>query len=47
VAAHDVYTRPEVIEYKGRKYRVPKVLLSGNPALINTWKMKKNKNAAA
>ena len=37
-AARDVYTRPEIIEYKGKKYRVPKVLLSGNPALIEAWK---------
>ncbi len=37
-AASDVYTRPEVIEYKGKKYRVPKVLLSGNHKLINEWK---------
>src|SRR3989344_7606264 len=24
------YTRPEVLEWKGKKYRVPKVLMSGN-----------------
>ncbi len=39
VAARDVYTRPEVIEYKGKKYRVPKVLLSGDHAKIEAWKM--------
>ncbi len=38
VASPDVYTRPEVIEYKGKKYRVPKVLLSGNPKFIDEWK---------
>lgn len=38
VASPDVYTRPEVVEYKGKKYRVPKVLLSGNHKLINDWK---------
>ena len=43
-AARDVYTRPEVIEYKGKKYRVPKVLLSGNPALIDAWKKGLTKN---
>jgi tRNA (guanine37-N1)-methyltransferase len=37
-AASDVYTRPEVVEYKGKKYRVPKVLLSGNHKLIDEWK---------
>src|ERR1035437_8061105 len=29
-ASPDVYTRPEVLEYRGKKYRVPKVLLSGD-----------------
>lgn len=38
VASHDVYTRPEVFEYKGKKYKVPKVLLSGNHAKIEAWK---------
>ena len=41
-AAADVYTRPEVIEYKGRKFRVPKVLLSGNHKLIEEWKTTTN-----
>ncbi len=40
VASPDVYTRPEVVEYKGKKYRVPKVLLSGNHKLIDEWKKK-------
>jgi tRNA (guanine37-N1)-methyltransferase len=38
VASPDVYTRPEVVEYKGKKYRVPKVLLSGHQANIEEWK---------
>ncbi len=38
VASHDVYTRPEVFEYKGKKYKVPKALLSGNHAKIEAWK---------
>ena len=38
VASPDVYTRPEVVEYKGKKYRVPKVLLSGHRANIEEWK---------
>lgn len=37
-ASPDVYTRPEVVEYKGKKYRVPRVLLSGNHKLIDEWK---------
>ncbi len=40
VSSHDVYTRPEVFIYKGKKYRVPKVLLSGNHAKIEDWKKK-------
>lgn len=39
VASADVYTRPEVLDYKKKKYRVPKVLLSGNRALIEAWKL--------
>lgn len=38
ISSHEVYTRPEVFEYKGKKYRVPKVLLSGNHAEIDKWK---------
>lgn len=41
ISARDVYTRPEVIEYNSKKYKVPKVLLSGNPKLINEWKQGK------
>ncbi len=38
VSSHDVYTRPEVFEHKGKKYRVPKVLLSGDHKKIEEWK---------
>ncbi len=41
VTSHNVYTRPEVFEYKKKKYRVPKVLLSGNHKKIEAWKIKK------
>jgi tRNA (guanine37-N1)-methyltransferase len=37
-ASSDVYTRPEVLEYKGKKYRVPKVLLSGDHKKIQQWR---------
>lgn len=44
VASPDVYTRPAVIEYKKKKYRVPKILLSGHHAKMEEWKAgKKNK----
>lgn len=32
------YTHPEVIKYKGKNYRVPKVLLSGNHKKIEDWR---------
>ena len=38
ISSHDVYTRPEIFAYKGKKYRVPKVLLSGHQAKIEEWK---------
>lgn len=38
VSAHEVYTRPEILEWNGRKFRVPKVLLSGNHKDIDEWK---------
>ena len=41
IASHDIYTRPEVIERSGKKYRAPKVLLSGHVAKINEWKEQK------
>lgn len=34
------YTRPEVFEYKGKKYRVPKVLVSGDHKKIDAWRRK-------
>lgn len=40
---HPHYTRPEVLEYKGKKYRVPKVLLSGNHQKIEEWRNGKSK----
>jgi len=39
VASHDVYTRPEKLVYKGKKYAVPPILLSGHQAKINEWKL--------
>jgi tRNA (guanine37-N1)-methyltransferase len=43
ISSSDVYTRPEVLEYKGKKYRVPKILLSGNHAKIAEWRNGKKK----
>ena len=39
--SYPVYTRPEVIRWKGKKYRVPKVLLSGHMKNIEEWRKKK------
>ncbi len=41
IATSEVYTRPEVFEYKGKKYRVPKILLSGDHKKIEEWRGKK------
>ncbi|MBU6431062.1 MAG: tRNA (guanosine(37)-N1)-methyltransferase TrmD [Patescibacteria group bacterium] len=38
VASSEVYTRPEVFEYRNKKYKVPKVLLSGDHKKIEKWK---------
>jgi tRNA G37 N-methylase TrmD len=35
VASHEIYTRPEVLKVKGKSFRVPKVLLSGNHAKMD------------
>ncbi len=39
-ASPEVYTRPEILEYKKKKYRVPKVLLSGNHKKIEEYRAK-------
>ena len=39
VASSEVYTRPEVLVYKKKKYKVPKVLLSGNHQKIEAWRL--------
>ena len=38
VASRAVYTRPESIMYKGKKYKVPKVLQTGHHANIDKWR---------
>ncbi len=38
ISSKEVYTRPEVLKYKNKNYRVPKVLLSGNHKEIDLWK---------
>jgi len=43
IAGKEVYTRPEVITHRGRKFRVPKVLLSGNHAKIDAYRSPRKK----
>ena len=38
IASSAVYTRPETIEYKKKKYRVPAVLQTGHHANIDAWR---------
>jgi len=38
ISSSETYTRPEVLIHKGKKYRVPKILLSGHHANIEAWK---------
>jgi tRNA (guanine37-N1)-methyltransferase len=40
-ASPEMYTRPEVLKWGGKNYRVPKVLLSGNHKDIEDWREKK------
>lgn len=45
VTEHPQYTRPEVFEpQKGIKWRVPKILLSGDHKKIEEWRRKRSKN---
>ena len=39
VASSDVYTRPEILVHKGKKYKVPKVLLSGDHKKIEEYRI--------
>ncbi len=41
ITSGEIYTRPETLEWQGKKYKVPKVLQSGNHKLINEWRGRK------
>ncbi len=41
ISSSEVYTRPEILTYKKKNYRVPKVLLSGHQKKIEEWKKRK------
>src|SRR3989339_960760 len=40
--SHERNTRPETFEHNGKKYKVPKILISGHHAEIEKWKLKKS-----
>ena len=42
ISSSEMYTRPEVLIYKGKKYKVPAILLSGNHAKIDEWRNRGN-----
>ena len=46
VASRAVYTRPEIISYKKKDYKVPPVLKTGHHAKIDDWRLKKGKGHA-
>lgn len=46
-SSRDVYTRPEVLVYKGKKYKVPEILLSGNHKLIDEWRASEERKGGA
>ena len=41
VASHDPYTRPDTIEWEGKKHKVPPVLKTGSHANIDAFRAKK------
>lgn len=43
VSSPEVYTRPDVLVWKGKKYKVPEVLRSGHHAKIEEWKKERRK----
>lgn len=47
IAAHEVYTRPETVEYKKKKYKVPPVLRTGHHGNIDSWKTRTKRTQPA
>lgn len=42
VASGEMYTRPEVLEFKKKKYKVPPVLVKGHHKEIEAWRTEKS-----
>ena len=43
VASGETYTRPETLVYKKKKYKVPKVLISGHHGEITAWRVSRQR----
>lgn len=43
ISASEFYTRPEILEWKGKMHKVPPVLLGGNHKEIEKWKESRKK----
>jgi len=41
IASGEMYTRPEILKCKGKNYKLPKLLLSGNHKRIDEWRKRK------
>ena len=39
ISSSEIYTRPEILKYKNKNYKVPPVLLGGDHKKIEEWKM--------
>lgn len=46
ISGFPLYTKPEIFEHDGKKYRVPKILLSGDHKKIEGWKRKNSKKVS-
>lgn len=44
VSSGVMYTRPEILEYKKKKHKVPPVLTGGNHAEIEKWRLSEEQN---
>ncbi len=44
IASDEVYTRPELIKWQGRIFRVPPILLSGHHHKIEKWKKERGQD---
>jgi tRNA G37 N-methylase TrmD len=43
VSSGEMYTRPEVYEYKKKNYKVPKVFLGGNHKDLEAYRLQQKK----